>query len=359
MSVDLSRSKGIKNTIVEHSRSANMALYNEAQEAGLTLSELLEEMDPSPKNSDGEIASELDAFERQLAVHDVITSGRNAISVEQFFVGGALILLPEYMLREIRHGYQMVQDPSELIAVTVPASGPTVRPIYINTDKAKKSAAKRASGGAAFPKVQLLYRDKEAAIIDRGRQFDFSYRIVKNQKLAEFRVFLWWIGAQLAYDEIISIYDVVKDGDGTSDSADDVFNGTPGTLSYSDMVNLASSFNVPAKMSHILANRNDIQAILNMSQFQDPHTFDASTLFQRTGNYGTFLPVNAKLVVVPTATPTEIMAIDSRFAVRESVSQPLMIEADKVIERKLETAVVSKEAVYTVMVDDARKLCDY
>jgi len=359
MPLDLTRAQSLKGTIIEHSRSANLALYHEAQEQGLTLSDWLEKQDPSPRDTEGRISSRLDAFERQLAVQEIRTSGPNTITVEQFFVGGAMILLPEYILREIRHGYRLVQDPEEMIAVSVPESGPTVRPIYIRTEDAKKSAAKRASGGTAYPRVQLLYRDKEAAIIDRGRQFDFSYRIVKNQKLAEFRVFLWWIGAQLAYDEIDTIYSVAKDGDGTSPAAANVFNGTGGTLAYKDLVHLAASFDVPSQMTHILANRDDIETILNLSQFQDAQAFSAKQLLQTSGKIANLLPMNARLVPVPGATATEIMAIDARFAIRESVSQPLMIEADKVIERKLETAVVSKESVYTVMVDEARAFLDY
>ncbi len=360
MSVDLSQATKLKSTVVEHSRAGNLALYHEAQEAGLTLTEWLELKDPSPRDEQGRIQSDLDAFERQLAVQNVVTNGREAITVEQFFVGGALILLPEYILREIKRGYTMVQDPSELVAVSVPEQGPTVRPIYLQTDDAKKTAGKRgAGGGSAYPRVQLLYRDKEAAILDRGRQFDFSYRVVKNQKLAEFRVFLWWIGAQIAYDEIDTIYDVALNGDNTSPAATDVFNGTAGTLAYSDLVHLASSFDVPAQMTHILATRNDIEGVLNMSPFKDATTFTAKDLFQVTGRLSSMMPMNAKLVVVPNASSTKLMGIDGRFAIRESVAQPLMIEADKVIERKLETAVVSKEAVYTVMVDDARKLLDY
>ncbi len=360
MNNDLSQATKLKSTVVDHSRAGNLALYHEAQEAGLTLSEWLETQDPSPRDENGRIASELDAFERQLAVQNIVTNGRDAISVEQFFVGGALILLPEYILREIKRGYTMVQDPAELVSVSVPEQGPTVRPIYLKTDAAKKSPGKRgAGGGSAYPRVQLLYRDKEAAIVDRGRAFDFSYRVVRNQKLAEFRVFLWWIGAQIAYDEIDNIYDVVMNGDNTSPASDDVFDGTPGTLAYTDLVHLASSFDVPAQMTHILATRGDIETILNMSPFKDATTYPASELFQKTGRVSSLMPMNAKLVVVPNATSTKLMGIDGRFAIRESVSQPLMIEADKVIERKLETAVVSKEAVYTVMVDDARKLLDY
>jgi hypothetical protein len=360
MNIDLTQATKLKSTVVEHSRAGNLALYHEAQEAGLTLSEWLETQDPSPRDERGNISTDLDAFERQLAVQNIVTNGRDVITVENFFVGGALILLPEYMLREIKRGYTMVQDPSELIAVSVPEQGPTVRPIYLKTDAAKKSAGKRGSdGGAAYPRVQLLYRDKEAAIVDRGRQFDFSYRIVKNQKLAEFRVFLWWIGAQLACDEIDSIYDVALNGDNTSPAAEDVFAGTPGTLAYTDLVRLTGSFDVPSTMSHILANRADVENILNMEPFKDAATFSTQELFQRTGKLSQLMPMNAKLVVVPNATATKLVGIDGRFAVRESVAQPLMIEADKVIERKLETAVVSKEAVYTVMVDDSRKLLDY
>ena len=65
------------------------------------------------------------------------------------------------------------------------------------------------------------------------------------------------------------------------------------------------------------------------------------------------------LVRVPNATATKVIGLDSRFAVRETVSQPLMIEVDKVINQKLESAVVSKESVYTIMVDGAAKLSDY
>ena len=70
-------------------------------------------------------------------------------------------------------------------------------------------------------------------------------------------------------------------------------------------------------------------------------------------------PMNAKLVVAPNATSAKFVALDKRFAIRESVAQPLMIEAEKVISQKLESAVISKESVYTIMVDDAIKASDY
>jgi hypothetical protein len=358
MSVDFQQAKSLKEMVQNHSRSGNLALYSEAQERGMSLSEILEEMDPSPRNDQGEIIGELDAFERQLYLNGVISSGKSAITMEQFFVGPGLVLIPEYILREIKRGYTMVQDPIELIAASVPVTGPTVKPIYIKVTEAKKSLAER-SDGASYPAVNLMYREKEAAILDRGRRFDFSYKVIKNQKLAEFRVFLWWIGAQMAYDEIDEIYSIIVNGDGTSPAATDVFDGEAGTFAYSDLVTLAMAFDVPSRMTHVLGTKADIKVILNMSQFQDANAWKANELYQRTGKLQSFMPVNSKLVVTPNATATKFAALDHRFAVRESVSQPLMIEAEKVISQKLESAVVSKESVYTIMVDDAVYVSDY
>ncbi|NQT34730.1 hypothetical protein HQ587_06030 [bacterium] len=354
MALDLDNANKLKELVIHHSRAGNPAFYAEAQEQGINLSDLFEQLDPSEPDS------KLDAFERQLMLHGIESEGRKAISMEQFFVGGGLILLPEYILREVKRGYRMVQDPTDLLATVVHEPGPTVRPIYIKTETAKKSLAKRGSGGgSAYPRVGLYYSDKETNILDRGRQFDFSYRVARNQKLTEFRVFLWWIGAQMAYDEIDEIYNVMLNGDGTSAGAADVFDGVGGTFAYSDLVHLAMAFNVPARMTHILAGSAEIENIININELKDPQAWNQQELMRKSGDYRSFLPVNARLVIVPNAVATKVIGLDSRFAVRETVSQPLMIEAEKVINQKLESAVVSKESVYTIMVDGAAKLSDY
>jgi len=358
MTIDFTNSYPLREKISEHSRSANLTLYAEAQERGMTLSELLEDLDPSPRKADGSVDGPLDAFERQLFLADVVTSGRNATTLEQFLSGQGLILAPEYVSREIRRGYRMVQDPGDLVAASIPERGPSVKPIYIKTELAKKSAAKRGET-AAYPVVKLSYRQKDADMVDRGRQFDFSYRILKNQKLAEFRVFLWWIGAQIASDEIGEIYNIIVNGDGTSPGASDVFGGSAGTFAYSDMVDLSLAFSGPARMTHILGAKNDIGAVLKIEEFQDPQAFQGLQGFNESGDYRSFLPMNTHLVLCEGATATKFAALDHRFAIRESVAQPLLIEAEKVISQKLESAVVSKESVYTIMVDDAIAVSDY
>ncbi len=356
MTLDFSQAYTLRDKIQEHSRSTNLALYSEAQERGLTFTELLEELDPSPRKPDGQLDAPLDAFERQLFLADIMISGRNATTLEQFLSGPGMILAPEYVSREIRRGYKMVQDPEELVAAIVPERGPTVTPLYIKTDFPKK--AQRRNDSAAYPVVKLAYRQKEAGMIDRGRQFDFSYRILKNQKLAEFRVFLWWIGAQLANDEISEIYNIIINGDGTSPAPSNSFNGTGGTFVYADLVHLAMAFDGLAKMTHLLGSKADIETVIKIAELQDAQAFQGGA-FNNTGDYRTFLPLNTRLVAVEGATATKFAALDHRFAIRESVAQPLIIEAEKIISHKLESAVVSKESVYTIMVDEAVAMSDY
>ncbi|MDK9700557.1 MAG: hypothetical protein OEM52_10475 [bacterium] len=356
--LDLSRAEALKPTIRDASRSGNLALYHEAQSRGLTLTELLEEYDPSTRNEAGKIDSPLDAFERQLAVNDLAISGRNAATVEQFLMSDAALLAPEFILREIRYGMTLIQDPADLVAVQVPEKGPSTKPVYFKTTDVKKSVARQGQG-AGFPTVTVNYREKEAVMVDRGRQFDFPYRVIRHQRLTEFRALLWAIGAQMAADELKEIYNTLRNGDGTSSAPSNSFAGTAGTLAYGDLVHVALDFGAPARMTHLLAAKSDVEKILNMTQFQDPAIWQGSQLIAKAGIHATIQPLNSKLTLVEGATATELIAIDSRFALRESVAQPLTVEAEKVISAKLETAVVSKESVYTILLDDAVKLCDY
>lgn len=356
--LDLSKATSLKPLIREASRSGSVQLYYEAQSRNLSLSEYLEELDPSPRSADGKIDAPLDAFERQLAVHDIRIGGRNALSVEQFLMSDAAVLAPEFILREIKYGMSLRQDPSELCAVIVPEQGPAVKPIYFKTETVTKPLAEH-SEAAAFPVVTVGYREKSAYMIDRGRQFDFPYRVIRNQKLTEFRALLWAIGAQMAEDEVSEIYRILRRGDGTSSEPVNVFIGDPGTLTYADLVHLTLSFEVPARMTHLLCSAADLETILNIQQFQDPQIWKDSQTFAKVGDYQGISPFGSKLVRVNFAEATELIAIDRRFAIREAVAQPLTVEAEKIINAKLESAVVSKESVYTVMLENAVKLCDY
>ena len=53
-----------------------------------------------------------------------------------------------------------------------------------------------------------------------------------------------------------------------------------------------------------------------------------------------------------------IIGLDRRFAVEEVISQPLMVEFDKIIEQKFEEAVISESVGYAKIIKEASLILD-
>lgn len=53
-----------------------------------------------------------------------------------------------------------------------------------------------------------------------------------------------------------------------------------------------------------------------------------------------------------------VIGLDNRFAIEEVVSQPLMIEYDKVIEQKIEEAVISESLAYAKIIKESSLVLD-
>jgi hypothetical protein len=52
------------------------------------------------------------------------------------------------------------------------------------------------------------------------------------------------------------------------------------------------------------------------------------------------------------------VGFDTRFAVEEVISQPLMVEFDKIIDQKFEEAVISESVAYAKVVAEATMILD-
>lgn len=348
-------------------------LYTDLTSEQLTLSDKLESLDPTEKDENGKPVHSMDALQRLLAANDFQLYGRKAMTVESL-ANGAMVLMPELVRREIMAGMSMAarSNYKKLVAVTVRTTGASYHPVYIpeldtgstnakKLDKTSKSLARRGSVGIGgeFPVTAVRYREKDLTIKDYGRQFEVSYKVLRAMPWDEFRIFLNLIGVQLAADKLFDVYDTIISGDGASAAATDVFNGTSGSLVYSDLVHAYLSFDQAFEMNAILGSKTALETILTMPQYQDP---EAGFKFQRTGELVT--PIGAELFQVDTTaagapTATVVAVLDRRFAVRETIAQDLMVESKKIIELKFEDAVVSEESVFSVIADGARKQIVY
>lgn len=363
MIINFDTSKKANDELKRYKGSAALDLYVDAQRMALSVSDYFEKLDPSELDDSGKPVGGIDAMTRHLIINDIKLSGQNQLSVAQLY-DKVQYLVPELILREIRAGMEVAEKYAfgDCVAVTVPHKTATYHPIYIpeldlSSTHARnvKSLARTVRAGSEMPRLQIMPREQDISIRCVGRVIETAYATIRDYGFSDFAILLRLIGAQLAADKMYDIYDLAIHGSGSNPAATNTFNGTAGTLSYSDLIHNQTSFDAPYVMDRILAPVTSLETILAMPQFQDPM---AGWEFQKSGKLVT--PMGAKLKQVSTTpagapTGTVIVTIDSRFAVREVVTQPLSVEADKIISRRVEECAVSEESRFCIIAGGAMK----
>ncbi len=322
-------------------------LYSEADTKGCTLSELLEsdEYDPSG------FGSPLDAFERQLLLAGVKLSGKSPTTVEQFYQQ-APALLPEFMLREVKKGMSMRPELNKLIANSTTVASNSYTPFYINTDDTSKFSLRPIGDGSEVPQLMVTEQNHAVNMVDYGLALKTSYKALRYRTTSQFRVILWYIGFKIQTDKIGLLVDCIINGDGNNNAASTVNSALTGTLTYDDLITLWSNF-APFEMNTIICHVNQLKSILTLSEFKDPM---AGYRFQNSGEL--FYPLGAGLVRSDEVPTDLVIGLDNRFAVEEVITQPLMIEYDKVIEQRFEEAVISESVTYAKILKEAAIVLD-
>ena len=337
--IDFSRAKQIE---------INRETYLEAQGKGLSLSELLEqpEYDPSPHGC------ALDAFERQLARRGVRTNGKNPSTVELFY-RGAPALMPEFIMREIKRGMNLRPELDRLLASSAAVNNSRYTPIKIAYTSADTALSLRPIGEAAeVPAVNVTEQNNTITIADYGLTLKVSYKALRYRSMSQFKVLLWYIGYRLQSDKIGLVVSTIINGDGNNNAATVVNTDVTSTLDYDDMVKFWNEF-YPYQPNVLVCHKDKIRSILTMTEFKDPLIGFG---FQANGEITS--PLGASLIRSDEVPADLVIGLDNRFAIEEVVSQPLMVEYDKVIEQKIEEAVISESVSYAKVVKDAALVLD-
>lgn len=338
-SVDLSRARQI---------AVERDLYLEAQARSMTLSELLEDdrFDPS------EPGSPVDAFERQLMLKGIRTGGSRPSTVELFYRNAAM-LLPEFIMREIRRGMKMRSDYDKLVASTSDISTNRYTPIYIDSSATDENLSLRPLGeGAEAPQIVVTEQKNTVTVPDYGVALKASYKALRHRTTAQFKVILWYIGFKLQDDKVAMIADVILNGDGNENAATVINTDSSGTVDYDDLVKFYLEF-FPYRMNTIICHKTMIRNLLNLQEYKDP---TIGFNFQTDGELVS--PLGAKIVRCDDISADLIVGIDNRFAVEEVRSQPVMVEFDKIIEQKFEEAVISESLAYARIIPEAALVLD-
>jgi len=337
--VDFSRAKKI---------DIDRETYLDAQAKGLTLTELLEsaEYDPSPTGSP------LDAFERQLALKGLRTAGGKPVTVEMFY-RGAPALMPEFMQREIRRGMNMRPELARLLASSAGVSTSRYSPIYINHSAADPAMSLRPVGeGAEIPSVNISEQTNTITIPDYGLTLKVTYKALRHRSMTQFRVLLWYIGYRLQSDKIALVVDTIVNGDGNSNPVAVVNTDVTGTLDYDDLVKFWNEF-YPYQPNVLICHKDKVRSILTLAEFKDPLV---GFSFQANGEITS--PLGATLIRCDEVPTDYVIGLDNRFAIEEVVGQSLMVEYDKIIEQKIEEAVISESVAYAKVVRESSLILD-
>lgn len=351
-------------------------LYTQAKAEKITLSQLLEKLEPSPEGS------KLTAFQRQLKEQKIITKtiaakGINASTVEAFYrTDESKVLFPEFVATALRESLFSDSILPYLVGMTTSIEGNAYRTIYCKNTEANKKAArrKRVSEAADLPKSKLITAENTTKIWKFGNAIEASYEVIRRMKIDMLQLHIKKIGQQAGHDEVLDILDVIKDGDG-NDNAATIYKAktdldpeaTAGTLSQNAFIAFLLRF-WPNKCNTIIANEAGLLQVLNI-------LFPAATASHMVALLvgGAALPArvempqglfsNFVLLYEPQVEAINnhpvVYGLDQRYAIEKVIETGSDInEADRFITNQTEILTISENAGFNKIFQEASAILE-
>lgn len=357
----------------------NPEMYYKAYNKGMSFTQLLENIDPTPLSGPG---SELDAFERQLLRFGIQTKddpkrGIHASKGEMFFQSNqpeSRILFPEYLNRLARVA---VMDENnildEIVAGTETISDQGIyRSLYIDDTQANRTQSRVGERGA-FPVVKVSWSEKATTLAKYGVAIQMSYEFVRRASLPIISVFVKRIMLQTRLDEVTMAVNALQLGDGSGHASggaitaeklgDNYQGGTPaGTedMTYLGYLKWLYSF-YPGKCTTVIGKAHDILLLMTLPKpTVDPmwlYTFlDQSKVSGKPILVNDRAGASVRYVICDDCTEDYLIAIDKSaalFGYREAGAD--LTETNKVINGQWNEIVISNTIGFQTLFASARK----
>jgi hypothetical protein len=273
--------------------------------------------------------------------------------VEKFFsTVDSAVLFPEYIARTVRQGMEENNILPAITATTTVIDSLDYRSIYSNPLEEDLEMHDVAEG-AAIPETEVKTKDHLIKLSKRGRMLVASYEALRFQKLDLFSVMLRQIGAHIQAQQLQDAVDVMINGDGNDNYAEQYTVGEdpiPGdSLGYEQLVAFWGQFD-PYTMNTILCSTGSMTKLLQIPELQNPMT---GLNFQGTGKLGT--PLGAQMYRTNEVDDNMIIGLDNRYALEMVKAGDVLVEYDKLIDRQLERAAITAIAGFSKISDKAVK----
>ena len=305
-------------------------MYNTS---GKSFTQVLEELDPSVNYENTELSG-LDAYQRQLKRFDIKVGGRGSDVVEKFFqTSDSAALFPEYVARAVAQGMESANILPNLVATVTKIEGLDYR--TITSEPEDEHMFPPAAELASLPQTTVKTQNNLVKLNKRGRMLVTSYEALRFQKLDLFTVVLKQIGAYIARAQAQDAVEVLLNGDGNQNPAEELNGGSASALSYDSLVKMWAGLS-PFELNTLLAGTETVKSLLSLDEMKDAQ---AGLNFQGTGKMIT--PIGASLIHVPTMADKVILAMDKTCALEMVQAGDLFTDYDKLIDRQLEKASIS------------------
>jgi len=391
-------------------------IAEQARVKGMSITQVLEDEDPTHEHSDVERSTGLDAFGRVLREMQIRTSSIPERGIMASFVSefgkddNTAVAFGEWLNRRIREvsvprtprqsravydaGDQPQGTPvfpinfdpnayypqiapavpiAEVVAKTTPITGSSYEAYYLVDNTGQKRLV-RIPEGTEIPAVKLSGTTHTIRVRKFGRRLDATYETLRRMTIDLLALHIQRMMVQAEVDKLAAILDVIVNGDmsntsngatvyqlSTLDSA-----ATPGSassLTLKGYLRFKAKFRNPYQVTTLLANEDVVVAtqLLNTGTANIPLIY-----LQNAGQaFGGFTPINnelgdaVRIGLTDDAPASKIVGLDSRFAINRIVENGGDItESTRWVTKQVQSLVMTTEENYAVIDQLAVKILD-
>ncbi len=327
----------------------NIRLEKGLYTTGKSFTQALESLDPS-ENYKGTSLEGLDAYQRQLKRFDIKVGGRNSDSIEKFFrTTDSATLFPEYISRAVNQGFAENDLVSRIVATTTEIDSLDYRSIGIDLSK-NENYISPILEGTHIPEIRISLKENLVKLKKIGRMITASYEAIKFQRLDLFTIALKQIGRSIASTQFFNAIETLCGGDGSGRAVQIIPVENSGAMTYSDIVNLWTSF-TDFNLTTLIVGNNLLSQLLMLEEFRDS---SAGLDFHGTGKLVT--PFGAEIIPYSGFENENIIAIDKSAALERVQAGGIVTDFDKIIDRQLERAAVTVTSGFANVYVDAVKI---
>ena len=347
-------------------------LYQQAHSQDMTLSMLLESLDPATEGSG------LDAFERLMKEAGILTKtvrDKNIFSskVDAFYrTNENKILFPEYVARTLVQAMTEFPIFNYLVATRTPIDSNVYKASYLDWDDADNKKAvemRRVTEAADLPLARIKLGDTAITLYKYGRAVEASYEALRRMSLELFERHINRIGTEAANNKVSEILTVIKDGDGNSNAAPkhkakDLDSSFSAALTKTAWIKFLLKF-YPYGCDTVVANEDGLLQILEVLYPASTVASKMDELLAKGLNVSTTLPqdlvVNTTLLYNPDIDKIggkeAIYGLNRKNTIEEIFEVGSTIsEADKFIRNQTQILTISENSGFRKIFKDGARI---